>query len=47
MAVMGDGSVRPLKLSIPNGGNSGNMAAGNIFYNLGHRSDGLVVPNDF
>jgi prepilin-type N-terminal cleavage/methylation domain-containing protein len=45
MVVMGDGSVRPLKLSIPNGGNLTNQSPNNVFYNLGHRADGLVIQN--
>jgi prepilin-type N-terminal cleavage/methylation domain-containing protein len=46
MAVFGDGSVRPLKLSIGNSGNSGYSDNTSVFYRLGIRDDGNVIdPN--
>jgi prepilin-type processing-associated H-X9-DG protein len=42
-ALMGDGSVRGISMSIANSGNSSNMSAANILYNLGHRCDGFPI----
>jgi prepilin-type N-terminal cleavage/methylation domain-containing protein len=45
-AVFGDGSVRPLRLSIAFGGNLGNPGTQYILYNLARRDDGLVIDSN-
>jgi prepilin-type N-terminal cleavage/methylation domain-containing protein len=46
MAVFGDGSVRPLRMSIGNSGNAGYSDNTSVLYRLGIRDDGNVIdPN--
>ncbi len=45
LAVFGDGSVRPIQLSINTCGNSGWSDTSCVFYHLGGRMDGWTIPN--
>jgi len=45
-AVMGDGSVRSMKMSIGTSGNKGGNDATSVLWRLGHRSDGSTVSPD-
>jgi prepilin-type N-terminal cleavage/methylation domain-containing protein len=46
LAVFGDGSVRGIQMSINNCGNAGWSDTSCVFYHLGGRADGWVIPNN-
>jgi prepilin-type N-terminal cleavage/methylation domain-containing protein len=48
MAVFGDGSVRPIRMTVGNGGSMSYSDSTSILYRLGKRDDGATVdPNGF